>query len=145
LAQQDLDPEDIDDLEEYEETRKKRSGFEVVDVGKLLVPKVWAGEELEVMSPTSVKTVDAEDVSDQASDDSMATVTAAMPSALARTPRPISGKFATTLADTHRPTLMKVTPPQMSSGTTWAKLEGSRLDIIYLNPRRPMFGLDSPP
>ena len=100
MAQQDLDPEDIDDLEEYEETRKRRSGFEVVDVGKLLIPKAGAEEELEVMSPTSVKMVDAEDVSDHASDDSMATVTATMPSALAREPRPISGRCARIMAST---------------------------------------------
>ena len=99
MAQQDLDPEDIDDLEEYEETRKRRGGFEVVDVGKLLVPKVWDGGALEVVSPTSVeRAVEEDDVSDQASDDSMATVTVTKPSVLARTPRPIGGEFTNTMS-----------------------------------------------
>ena len=50
LAQQAADPEDIDDLEEYEETRKRRSGFEMVDVGTLLMPKGFEEEDLEVIS-----------------------------------------------------------------------------------------------
>jgi hypothetical protein len=102
LAQQHLDPEDIDDLEEYEETRKRRGGFEVVDIGKLLVPKVWGGGGLEVVSAASgereveahEEAVDDEDINDQASDDSLVTITATKPSALTRTPRPISGMSA---------------------------------------------------
>lgn len=52
LAQQGADPEDIDDLEEYEETKKRRGGFEMVDVGELLMPKGRATveEEIEVVS-----------------------------------------------------------------------------------------------
>ena len=55
LAQQAADPEDIDDLEEYEETRKRRGGFEMVDVGTLLMPKGFEEEDLEVISTALVQ------------------------------------------------------------------------------------------
>jgi hypothetical protein len=99
LAQQDLDPEDIDDLEEYETALRRRGGFEVVDVGKLLAPKVWRGGDLEIIVPASGdgehgSREENEDSSDQASDDSMVTITAAKPTTLTRAPRPIGGMCA---------------------------------------------------
>lgn len=53
LAQQEADPEDIDDLEEWEETRKRRAGFELVDTGELLMPKGLEEESLEVIGTSS--------------------------------------------------------------------------------------------
>jgi hypothetical protein len=53
LAQQEADPEDIDDLEEWEETRKRRAGFELVDAGELLMPKGLEEESLEVIGTVS--------------------------------------------------------------------------------------------